>query len=128
MLRSHEVAYDIEEEQRIKDQHLTASENLDTTRLLLFVTIHEALEFCENALIRRIGQRSNNLRGRFSQPVLSAGGSTLSSVFSRILGCSEYEERILNKLCGKRYHEEFSLQAGQDLFLTNTHSDAFYVA
>jgi hypothetical protein len=127
MLRSHDVAYDLEDEQRIKHQHSIRAEHADATRLLLFVTIHEALEFCENALIHRMDQRSNNLRGRLTQSVLNVEGSSLASVFSRILGSAPYEEDILSKLNGKRYHHEIVFRAGQDIFSTNTHSDAFYV-
>lgn len=127
MLRSHDVAYNVDEEQRIKDQHLSSCGSFDAARLLLFVTIHEALEFCENALIQRMGQHSSHLLGSFSSPVLAQAGSTLSSVFSRILGSSGYELETLSKLNLKRFHQELSLQAGQDVFLTNTNSDAFYV-
>ena len=127
MLRSHEVAYDVDEEQRIKDHHLSAYESADATRLLLFVTIHEALEFCENALIQRMGRCSSHLVGSFNRFSLIQGGCSLSSVFSRILGSSQYDLETLNKLNWKQYHQELSLQAGQDVFLTNTHADAFYV-
>lgn len=127
MLRSHDVAYNVDEEQRIKDQHLSACGNLDAARLLLFVTIHEALEFCENALIQRMGLHSSHILGRFSSPVLAQSGSTLSSIFSRILGSSGFELETLNRLNQKQFHQEYSLQAGQDVFLTNTNSDAFYV-
>jgi hypothetical protein len=127
MLRSHGVAYAVDEEQRIKDLHLSSHENVDASCLLLFVTIHEALEFCENALIQKMGLRSSHILGRFSGSVLAQGGSTLSSVFSRILGSSERELETLHKLNSKQFHQELTLQAGQDVFLTNTHSDAFYV-
>jgi hypothetical protein len=127
MLRSHDVAYDLDEEQRIKHQQSLRAENLEATRLLLFVTIHEALEFCENALIHKMGQESINIRGQITYSVLSVEGSSLASVFSRILGSPQCEEDILSKLNGKRYHQEITLQAGQVIFWTNTHSDSFYV-
>lgn len=127
MLRSHDVAYDLEEEGRIKNQYSIRTENFESTRVLLFVTIHEALEFCENALVHKIGQSSLNPRSAFSDTLFSAEKSSLSVVFGRILGCSSYEKSVLRKLDGKRYHEELIFQAGQDIFLTNTHSDAFFV-
>lgn len=127
MLRSHDVAYDLEEEERIKDRHSIRAENLESTRLLLFVTIHEALEFCENSLVHRISQRSFNNHMPHSHTFVSIKESSLSVVFSRILGCSSYEKSVLTSLDGKRYHEELHFQSGQDIFLTNTHSDAFFV-
>ena len=127
MLRSHNVAYELEDEQRIKNQHSIRAPSFESTRLLLFVTIHEALEFCENALVHRIAQRSANSRGMLSNSLVATERSSLAVVFSRILGCSSYEREILNKLNGKRYHEELPYQAGQDIFLINTHSDAFFV-
>lgn len=125
MLRSHDVAYDLEEEGRIKNQYSIRAENFGSTRLLLFVTIHEALAFCENALVHKIGQSSLNPRSALSDTLVLA--SSLPVVFSQILGCSSYEKSVLRKLDGKRYHEELIFQAGQDIFLTNTHSDAFFV-
>lgn len=127
MLRSHDVAYEFEDEQRIKNQHSIRAKSFESTRLLLFVTIHEALEFCENALIHRLGQHSQNPRDTLSNSILATERSSLAAVFSRILGCSSYEKEILQKLNGKRYHQELLFQAGQDIFLTNSHSDAFYV-
>lgn len=127
MLRSHDVAYELEDEQRIKNQHSIRAKSFESTRLLLFVTIHEALEFCENALVHRMGQRSSNHRGSLSDSFVATEKNSLATVFSRILGCSSYEKEILQKLNGKRYHEELMFHAGQDIFLTNTYSDAFYV-
>jgi hypothetical protein len=127
MLRSHDVAYDLEDEERIKNQHSIRAEHFESTRLLLFVTIHEALEFCENALLHKIGQRSLNPRSELMDTLTPSEKSSLSVVFSRILGCSSYEKSVFRKLDGKRYHEELHFQAGQDIFLTNTHSDAFFV-
>jgi CRP-like cAMP-binding protein len=127
MLRSHDVAYSVEEEQNIKDQYPEIVAPAELARLLLFVTIHEALVFCENALIHQMGRSNTSLRERFSQQHIREGGSTLAFVFSRILGCSSQEERTLNKLNGKRYHEEIHLRAGEEVFSPSSHSDAFYV-
>ena len=127
MLRSHDVAYELEEEEHIKKQHSMRAENFESTRLLLFVTTHEALEFCENALVHKMGQRSLNPPSEFLDALASTEKSSLSVVFSRILGCSLFERSVLRNLDGKRYHEELHFLAGQDIFLTNTHSDAFFV-
>lgn len=127
MLRSHDVAYDLEDEQRIKNQHSIRAKSYESTRLLLFVTIHEALEFCENALVHKMLQHNSTSRGTLSNCSIPTEKISLATVFSRILGCSSDERDILNKLNGRRYHEELLFQAGQDIFLTNTHSDAFFV-
>lgn len=127
MLRSHDVADDVETEQHIKDQYPDIVPAPDSARLLLFVTIHEALAFCENALIHQMGRHNIGLRDRFSQQLVREGCSTLAFVFSRILGCSTQEEITLNKLNGNRYHEELELRAGQEVFSTHSHSEAFYV-
>jgi hypothetical protein len=127
MLRSHDVAYELEDEQRIKNQHSEHDESLESTRLLLFVTIHEALEFCENALIHKMCQLNSNHRRILSNSSILAEKCSLGTVFSQILCCSSYEKVILSKLNGQRYHEELLFQAGQDIFVTNTHADAFFV-
>lgn len=127
MLRSHDVAYSVEEEHKIKEQHPNGSVSEESERLLLFLTIHEALAFCETGLIHTMGKHNAGLvRNRFS-PKFPEKEGTLAFVFSRILGCSMEEERILGKLNGKRYHEEIEYGAGQEIFSTNSHSDAFYV-
>ena len=127
MLRSHDVAYELEDEQRIKNQHSIRAKSFESSRLVLFVTIHEALEFCESALVHRMGHRNSCPRGTLSNSFVATEKSSLANVFSRILGCSSYEKDVLQKFNEKGYHEELLLQAGQDIFLTNTHSDAFYV-
>jgi len=126
MLRSNEVAYDLDEEQKIKESYLEGHTHVQSERLLIFLTIHEALAFCENALIRRMARHNISLRDRFS---LDEEGldTSLSKVFSRILGCSQEEEKTLGILEGKRYHEEIELGAGQEVFSRNAHSDSFYV-
>lgn len=127
MLRSHKVAYDDAEEQNVKGNFPEIVALADSARLLLFVTTHEALSFCENALIHRMGRSNAGMRSRFSLQHVREGGSTLSFVFSRILGSSAQEEKILSKLNGNKYHEEIQLRAGQEVFSTNSHSEAFYV-
>jgi len=67
MLRSHDVAYSVEEEFRIKERGPDGQVPEDSERLLLFVTIHEALAFCERGLIRMMGKYNAGLvQNRFS--------------------------------------------------------------
>lgn len=126
MLRSNEVAYSLEEEYSIKESYLEGRTHAQSERLLLFITIHEALAFCENALIRRLGRHNTTLRDRFSLDEEETNVS-LAQVFSRILRCSREEQKTLALLDGKRYHDEIDLCTGQEVFSRNTHSDAFYV-
>jgi len=128
MLRSHDVAYSLEEELRIKERGPDEQVPEDSERLLLFVTIHEALAFCERGLIRMMGKYNAGLvQNRFSPKFPTEKDGTLAFVFSRILGSSPEEERTLKKLNDKRYHEEIEYNAGDEVFATNYHSDAFYV-
>lgn len=125
MLRSNEVAYALEEERNIKESYLEGHSHAQSERLLLFVTIHEALVFCENALIQQMVRHNTSLRDRFTLDEES--DNSVAKVFSRILGCSEEEEKTLAMLDGKRYHEEVHLHSGQEIFSRNSHADSFYV-
>lgn len=128
MLRSHDVAYSLVEEIRIKERHPNESIRQDSKRLLLFLTIHEALAYCETGIIHRMGkQGSGFLEDRFSPKFSNKQNGTLAFVFSRILGCASEEERTLQKLNSKRYHEEIEFDAGEEIFAVNTHSDAFFI-
>lgn len=128
MLRSHDVAYSVAEEIRIKTHSGVDPIPEDSKRLLMFLTIHEALAFCERGLIRLMGKYNAGLvRDRFSPEFSTDENGTLSFVFSRILGSSPDEHRTLKKLTGKRYHEEIEYAAGQEIFPSNIHSDAFFV-
>ena len=128
MLRSHDVAYSVPEEIRIKGRTGDDPVREDSKRLLMFLTIHEALAFCERGLIRRMGKYNAGLvRDRFSRDFPTDDNGTLSFVFSRILGSSLDEHRILKKVNGKRYHDEIEYAAGQEVFPANIHSDSFFV-
>jgi CRP-like cAMP-binding protein len=126
MLCSHDVAYCAEEEINFKEKFATGlAPRTGSERLLLFVTIHEALVFCENALIMQLGRTNAGLRDHFAQKLGQHGeNTTLSKVFEQILGA---ETTILKKLDGKRYHTEVAANAGDEIFPANANSDAFFV-
>lgn len=151
MLRSHDVAHSQHEEDIIiesihthaKSGNIHKVENLD--KLLLFITVYDGLEFCENIWIERFKARS-------SSPMLSLGqkkksfvrlhelGDTddisvntkqsLSHVFSFILGLDKNDKTYLDNLekCnGKSYHEEISYKEGDVIFKKGSAPDGFFV-
>jgi CRP-like cAMP-binding protein len=129
MLRSHDAAYTIAEEKKVKGSVAyveTGKSSIASKRLLLFATLHEALVFCENGLIERMGRQNSSVRDQFFQQ-LGEDGKKLSAVFGHILGSDADELRLMSQLDGMRYHSEIALHAGQELFAPNVHSDAFYV-
>lgn len=137
MLRSHGVAFDSVEEDRIKAKLLSHQTETspaqpilrDAENLLLFLTAYEALEFCEHALLKRMNlPHSGPFGGFYRQATPDDEGHSLSYVFGRILGLSEDEERMLDPLESDRYRENLvDLAAGTEIFAQKTHADAFYV-
>lgn len=131
VLRSHGVSYSITEQEDLKAKILLDCEGgrrnakMESDRILLFLTIHEALEFCESALIRKYargGRESSSLS-------LMAGPKelTLSAAFARILDSPEDERAQLQRLDDQRYHDEEEFRAGQHVFFKGTHPNSFYV-
>jgi CRP-like cAMP-binding protein len=127
MLRSHHVAYDIDEEDSVKERFATHKPDAATERILLFLTIHEALQFCEKGLMTRIGSQNRTLSEEFLSRMLRYERQTLASVFGRILGSSSEEMKILQLFDGMRYHTEMDYEPGQEVFFKGSKSDGFYV-
>jgi CRP-like cAMP-binding protein len=134
MLHCHEVAYDAVEEERIKalyqsrpDPAQHAASSPSSERILLFLTVHEALEFCENALIHQISPHNTGPFGGFYPLDRAEETHSLATVFKRILGVTGESEIILRRLDGRRFHDRVELQAGQELFGVDAHADAFYI-
>ena len=141
MFRSHDVAYDREEENRIKaifqanlhgtphsTKHPLPHSTPRPERILLFLTTYEALEFCENALLRQLDAVNPSPVSRAISPLRSGKEAlSLASLFETILGASEEEREVLSRLEGNRYHDEVSFSAGQEIFRDGVHPDAFYV-
>lgn len=136
ILRSHEVTYTSEEEEIVKSYMLDPLENVNvnvpTGKLVLFPSVNECLELCENQLIYEY--KENN---KMERPILGSRGSKLnlmscedeqvdktplSVIFGRILGmdCS-----LLGSFdsCG----EETEFHEGQKVFIENEVSDGFFV-
>ena len=134
MLRSHEVAYDIDDEDRMKQQLLSGGTYIESEsdRVLLFLTVYEALEFCESLLIHSLSKQQIMKSPSFVRledllKPSGEGNSTkqpLSQVFSHILGLSEFEReklRTLDKV------QEVKYQDGDIIAQKNSVADSFFV-
>ena len=136
MMRSHEVAYPLEEEEHVKQSLLGAeSEVEETERVLMFLTLSEALEFCETRMIQKLTQKMTWKRPSFIRldeligPVDEAGvpKETLPHVFSHILGLHDSEFSKLSVLENKEFHEEVVCHEGDVIFRRDANADAFFI-
>jgi CRP-like cAMP-binding protein len=135
MLRAHGIAFESAEEEKIKARfeslsavELISRKAVDITadHILLFLTIHEALEFCEGRVIRRLS--GNTSEPSFSSlDMASSEAQFLGSVFARILDSQPAEEETLRGFDTKKYHREVEFKAGQKIFAQWSNSDALYV-
>jgi CRP-like cAMP-binding protein len=136
VLRSHHVAYEHEDAETMKAQIQTPAQtglavNHENTRMLLFLTLHEALEFCENALVRQFVSRGDPITGlkRSSSwsELKGLDNVSMSHAFARILNASVEEKGHLEQLDGLQYHEELEFNAGEKIFTKGSHPNSFYV-
>lgn len=126
MFRTHGVAYaDAEEGAAIAARLQSQSRSsCHCDHALMFVSVQDALEFCENAIIHEYKERKQlpvipSLVGPMHQ--------SFTSVVARILKATEEEKQILSRLEAERYHEEKELKSGEVIFHLNAHADSFYV-
>jgi CRP-like cAMP-binding protein len=88
----------------------------------------KALEFCERSLIRRV---TNHVpHGKFSMLRIPSSGSEsqrVESLIKNILGkdLNLGDDSLIDEI--GEYCEQKKYMAGQSIFKTNTHSDAFYI-
>jgi CRP-like cAMP-binding protein len=152
ILRAHDVAYDVEEEEKIKalvysaaqtstrlggaydvDKSSLSGNKGEVERVLLFLTIHEALEFCEHVLIREVSAVGHPITESKSlsrlDSVLKGEETTLANVISHVLGLYGEDCEKLEPLlsCGNRYYSEELYRPGDIIFTKNDQSDAIYV-
>ena len=101
--------------------------NTPVEKLLLFVTVQEALEFCETSLIHDLNilPRAPSL-STLSQ-FLEPESRTVSSVLSHILGATGEVKGHLERFEDGRYHDELDLKAGELVFQRETHPDCFFI-
>jgi len=132
MLRSHGVSYKHEEEEEVKARIQKRDDSLrrqpskfESEKILLFMTITEALEFCESALIHQFPRH----KGDSPTAGLLAGPQplTLSGAFARVLDCTEEECLDLSRLDSLQYHDEIAFNAGERILSKGAYPDGFYV-
>jgi len=130
MFRTHGVAYKTSEEgtavaARLQSKAASkSSQSCDNA--LLFVSVQDALEFCENAILHEFRQKRHmpvvvpNLLGPKQQ--------SFPNTLARILKATDEEKTVLSRLEeAQRYHDEREMKAGEVIFHKNTHSDSFFV-
>lgn len=127
MLRSHDVAYDFNEEEKMKVGYADMDPTVKSERLLLFLTIHEALQFCEQMVIQKMGTINRSLSDRFLNGLLHEARQSLAGVFSRILSSSPDELNVLSILDGMRYHTEINFDPGDQVFVKGGQPDGLCV-
>jgi CRP-like cAMP-binding protein len=132
MLRSHDVAHDVEEEARVEAYLQSRTAGQDSTkcdRVLLFLTIYEALEFCENVLIHDLKADKATKRPSFIKldQYDEASEKSIATIITHILGLEAEERNVVKGLEDERYHSELYLRAGQLVFNKDTHPSSFYI-
>jgi len=136
MMRSHDVAYSIEEEEEVKKSLLDAeSEVEETEKVLLFLTVYEGLEFCENLMIQKLSNKSATRSPSFVRldELIGPGAEgvvpkeTLSHIFAHVLGLTGSEISKLSCLDDRAFHDEVTYNEGKAVFRRDTNADAFFV-
>jgi CRP-like cAMP-binding protein len=132
MLRSHDVAYDVKEEARVEAHLQSRTAGQECTkcdRVLLFLTIHEALEFCENVLIHDLKADKVTKRPSFVKldQYDETSEKSIAVIISHILGLEADERNVVKILDDERYYSELHLRAGQLVFNEDTHPSSFYI-
>ena len=127
MLRSHDIActYGIEEEVQAQISN----------KIILFITLDEALEFCENRLLSelRLYHMSPSQNNSSIMSLSMAGEhsqTTVSSVFSHILGLETKDRKLLDYFDHQGSHaavQNMQLHSGKLVFAKGDPTDAFYV-
>ena len=143
ILRSHDVSYTSEEEEIVKSLMLNPLEPVTSPvpsgKLILFSSVNECLELCENQLIYEYEQSNlmepPKLRKSTSTPDLASGQQEdevetkipLSRIFGRILGLRG-DRTLLEFDCGGAARiDEIELSYGQQVFAVDDTADSFYV-
>lgn len=140
MLRSHDVAYDVDEEAKVEAQLQARADTpgrvrpaMTCDRLLLFLTIHEALEFCENVLIHELNADNIGARkpsfirlDQYAQQD-SMEENAITTIISHMLGLEKEGREIIQTLADERYHSEVQYQAGEVIFKKDTYPSNFYI-
>ena len=144
ILRTHNVAYSADEGEAIKEKLRNpqfAKDLLSDSdgKLLLFETLNEALETCENKLILEMDHRStshtsntnNHSRSTLLLPPLSKASSPeskplLSTIFTLIIGEDDRYRDALHRFDDSRLINNIYLRTGGTIFEMKEKSDSFY--
>lgn len=145
ILRSHKIAYAVDEEDEVK-KRISAGLRPDDQhdKILLFDTLYEALEFCECMLLSELNARSPKYRyaphldpnhGLLLPPTLAlstarSGQWSVSKAFTTLLGSDHIDDSILLQAFEESdgaFHDEKEYSSGESIFERGTHSDAFFV-
>lgn len=143
ILRSHDVAYSVEEEDIVKKGLLYPHRIIaDTTfpfgKLLLFDSLNVALHLCENKLIYDLDRKKRSActfsTDTIPHSMLEAGHlpyeTKISTIFSRMLGLGhdEQENKKLEafEAGGSAQIEEVELSFGEEIYRKDTAADSFY--
>eukprot|EP00571_Detonula_confervacea_P008034 CAMPEP_0172316884 /NCGR_PEP_ID=MMETSP1058-20130122/29856_1 /TAXON_ID=83371 /ORGANISM="Detonula confervacea, Strain CCMP 353" /LENGTH=901 /DNA_ID=CAMNT_0013031315 /DNA_START=50 /DNA_END=2755 /DNA_ORIENTATION=+ len=131
MLRSHNVAYELDEEIDVKNDMLSNPDSKRTHgKLILFLTIFEALEFSERLLIRRVLPKvpyEQHLQSRLSTVSTSSPHHQVAFIFLNVLRgeLSTEEKEVVDSI--EQYYEKAKYRPGEPIFQKNTHPDAFFI-
>ena len=126
MFRTHGVAYPSADEGRAIAARLQShgSSRCHCDQALLFVSIQDALEFCESAILHEYKEKRQ-------MPIIPSlvgpKQQSFTNVIAKILKASDEEKAILSRLEEERYHEEKELKSGEVIFHKDIHSDSFYI-
>ena len=132
MLRSHGASYPADEEEQVREKVYSHTDEVSVPaasdiidRIILFMTVHEAMEFCEATLIRQFHGKSAESSGyrNFAGPK----EHTLSSAFAHMLESDAEEREILRQFDSCRYHQELGFSAGEKIFSKEKRAEAIYV-
>ena len=135
MFRSHEVSFaEAEEDATFQGDFLSgvAAKREDESsyeKILLFVTVQEALEFCETALLQRFTKNpTQRTISALSSEYMGPEEQDLAHIVGQILQSSEDEKKMLQEgLSSERYHSIVECKSGEHVFRKGTYPDAFYV-
>eukprot|EP00588_Corethron_pennatum_P015446 CAMPEP_0194281134 /NCGR_PEP_ID=MMETSP0169-20130528/19960_1 /TAXON_ID=218684 /ORGANISM="Corethron pennatum, Strain L29A3" /LENGTH=1103 /DNA_ID=CAMNT_0039026103 /DNA_START=48 /DNA_END=3355 /DNA_ORIENTATION=- len=152
MLRSHDAAYPEEEEGRVRAEMYaegkqTARDHKDEARILLFESVYEALQFCEDKIIDRLERdgvygTTNRSSGqatcfqRLPSPspsdAMSQGSVSIAKVvpivdvLAHFLGLDAHQAAVLDAW-DESFHEERTYRPGDVVCDVNTEANEFFI-
>ena len=134
VLRAHEIAYSLEEEEKMKTQILDTKywqPNEHPDRIILFKTLYEALGFCEINFLDELDARTPAKRRPRSESLTTRIAPMANKkLYNMMLGKDHVEEtRALIEFEESHgaFHTETEYMSGGKIFEMGKHADAFYI-